>query len=100
AVTARAKSGNIHRKSRRLRVLFAQDSMGAMAFLAGRGIRIVLAVQLSVDAGSVQLANFIVASGAVHCVDDRLARPHPGSVDLRMALAASDVPKPARVLAV
>src|SRR5450755_610935 len=76
AVTARAKSGNIHRKSRRLRVLFTKDSMRAVAFLAGRGIRITLAGQLSVDAGDVLLANFFVARGAVDSLGDGLARPH------------------------
>src|SRR5271157_5635648 len=74
--------------------------MRAMAFLAGRGIRIALAVQLSMDAGNVLLANFIVASGAVNRVDDRLARPHTGGVDLRVALAAGNVPKPAGFLTV
>ena len=61
---------------------------------------VVLAVQLSVDAGHVELADLIVAGGAIHCVDDRLARPDMGGVDLRVALAAGNVPKPARLLAV
>src|ERR1019366_1740661 len=91
AVTPRAKQGNIHRKSHRLRVLFAKDSMRAMAFLAGRGVRIILGIQLAMNAGSVLLANFIVARGTVHSADDRLARPHPGSVYLRVALAASNL---------
>ena len=91
AVTARAKPGNIGRKSRRLRVLFAKDGMRAMAFLADRGIRIVLGNLLSVDAGHVLLANFIVASGAVHGVGDGLASPHAGGIYFRVALAAGNL---------
>src|SRR5208282_717874 len=61
AVTAGAKPGNIDRKGRGLWVPFTQDSMRAMAFLAGRGIRVILGRKLAVDAGRVQLADFIMA---------------------------------------
>ena len=90
AVTARAKRGNVGGEGRRLRVLFAKDGMGAMAFLADRGIRIVLGNLLSVDADSVLLANLIVASGAVHRVGDGLTSAHAGGVYFRVALAASN----------
>ena len=74
AVAARAEPGDIGRKSRRLRILFAQHAMRAMAFLAGRGIRIILAGKLPVDAGYVELANFVVAGAAVHGSSDGFAR--------------------------
>src|SRR5208282_96494 len=64
--------------------------MRTMAFLAGRSIRIVLAVQLSVDAGHVLLANFIVARAAVDSMGDGFARPYVGGVYFRVALAAGN----------
>src|SRR5271169_6989588 len=65
--------------------------MRSVAFLAGWGIRIILAVQLSVNAGKVQLANFIVAGGAIHAAGDGLAGAHAGGIYLRVALAARNL---------
>src|SRR5271167_227596 len=61
-----------------------------MALLAGRSIGIILAVELSMSAGCVQLANFLMARGAVHSVFDGFARPYVGCVDFRVALAAGN----------
>ncbi len=91
AVTARTQVWNIDGKGCRLRVLFAEDSMGAVAILADRCVGIVLGDLLSVDAGDVELANFIVASGAIDFVSDGLTRPDAGGVDFGMALAAGDL---------
>lgn len=65
--------------------------MRAMAILADRGIGIVLSDLLSVDAGDILLANFVVASGAVHFVGNGFARSHSRGVYLRMALAAGNL---------
>src|SRR5271165_2607596 len=90
AVAARAQAGNIDRERGGLRILLVQDSVGAMAFLAGGGIRIIFGGQLSVNAGRVQLANLVVAGGAVHSFSDGLAGTHTRGIYLRVALAAGN----------
>ncbi len=90
AVAARAQPGHVRGEGRRGGLQPAEDAVGAVALLAGRGVLVPGEQQLAVLARRVLLGHLGVAGAAVHLLRDRLAGPSQRDVDARVALRAGD----------
>jgi len=91
AMTPAAQSGHVGGKSDRVRIMFPQDVMGAVALLAVGSVGIVSGQQLTVFAALVLLADFLVAAAAVHRMGDGFAGADARGVDFGVTLAARDL---------
>jgi hypothetical protein len=83
----RTQTWDIGGERRRIGAQLSENSMGPVALLARRTVRIVLTHELSVDAHLILLRYLRVAGGTFNFLGNRLTRSEMRHADLGMALA-------------